>query len=328
MKTGMFHADAAGNIPVLVIFAPTATGKTDLVYRLFARDSDSPLAGRAEIISADSMQVYKGMDIGTAKPDASFLSKLPHRMIDLCTPDVQFGSGEFNALADRYCREIIAEGKLPVICGGTAFYIKNFVYGLPDTPEADEETRNLVAHRMETEGAEVLWNELKERDPESAAKIHIHDEYRIRRALEVCISTGKKRSDFGQQDTPRSGYACTVLSLERPREELYQRIDMRVDMMMAAGLPEEFDRLAAAGYTKDDPGMQAIGYREFFMVPEENGQRNLEAVARMIKHDTHRYAKRQETFIKTMACARGIAADDRDAVWTALQTIAGSGFYG
>jgi len=327
MKTGMFHADSAGNIPVLVIFAPTATGKTDLVYRLFACDSDSPFAGKAEIISADSMQVYKGMDIGTAKPDAAFLEKLPHRMIDLCTPDVQFGSGEFNALADQYCREIIAEGKLPVICGGTAFYIKNFVYDVPDTPEADEETRNLVARRMETEGAAVLWKELLERDPESAAKIHIHDEYRIRRALEVCISTGKKRSDFGQQDTPRAGYDFTVLSLERPREELYQRIDLRVDMMMTAGLPSEFDRLTSVGYQSTDPGMQAIGYREFFMVPRHGKDHDLVAVSKMIKHDTHRYAKRQETFIKTMPCARSVAAEDFDTVWSALCHIAETGFY-
>lgn len=321
LKTGMFHADSAGNIPVLVIFAPTATGKTDLVYRLFGRDSDSPFAGKAEIISADSMQVYKGMNIGTAKPDPDFLTKLPHRMIDLCTPDVQFGSGEFNALADQYCRDIIDQGKLPVICGGTAFYIKNFVYGLPDTPEADEETRKLVAHRMETEGAEVLWNELKERDLESAAKIHVHDEYRIRRALEVCISTGKKRSDFGQQNEPRAGYSFTVLSLERPREELYHRIDVRVDLMMEAGLAAEFESLKAAGYTSTDPGMQAIGYREFFMTSGDD-------VARMIKHDTHRYAKRQETFIKTMPCARGIAAEDYDSVWDALYRMSENGFFG
>ncbi len=327
MKTGMFHADSAGNIPVLVIFAPTATGKTDLVYRLFAKGSNSPFAGLAVIISADSMQVYEGMDIGTAKPDAAFLEQLPHRMIDLCTPDVQFGSGEFNALADRYCREILAAGKLPVICGGTAFYIKNFIYGLPDTPESDETTRKLVEKRLKEEGAEKLWNELKILDPESASKIHVHDEYRIRRAMEVCLSTGKKRSDFGQQSEPRSGYNFTVLNLERPRKELYERIDMRVDMMMANGLPQEFQKLVQNGYRAEHPGMQAIGYREFFMVPGALEGQNLESVAAMIKHDTHRYAKRQETFIKTVGCAESVPAENFAQVEKKVLQLAETHFF-
>ncbi len=318
MTTGMFRVDSAGNIPVLVIFAPTATGKTELVYRLFGRDTASPYADQAEIISADSMQVYRGMNIGTAKPDDAFLEELPHRMIDLCTPDMQFGSGGFNALADQYCREIIAAGKLPVICGGTAFYIKNFVYGLPDTPEADEATRLLVQQRLETEGAEKLWNELNELDPESASKIHVHDMYRIRRALEVCLATGKKRSDFGQQNEPRKGYRFIVLNLERPRAELFQRIDQRVVQMMDEGLADEFESLVKAGYRSEHPGMQAIGYREFFMVPDRSDR---DAVIRMIQHDTHRYAKRQQTFIKTMPIAQTVAADDYSAVLNAVESL-------
>lgn len=294
-----------GCIPVLVIMAPTASGKTELLEKAFASDAAGVLAGKAEVINADSMQVYKGMDAGTAKPDAAFLKRLPHHLIDLCTPDHQFGSGEFLTQADAACADIFSRGKLPVLCGGTSFYLKAFLYGLPPTPEADLEIREKINRRMQDEGAEALWKELFSVDPESAEKIHINDEYRIKRALEVYYTTGKKRSDFAVPEKEREPYRFFIVELRRPREELYQRINLRVDRMFENGLAEEAENLIKSGCTADMPGMQAIGYREFFAIKrssfseDESGHREyLDAVKELIKKDTRKYAKKQQTFIK------------------------------
>lgn len=289
-------------IPVLVIYAPTAAGKTALAERLFASDADSPYAGRAEIISADSMQVYRDMNIGTAKPDTALLDRLPHHLIDIVDPDYRWGTAEFVEKADALCREIHERGKIPVVLGGTAFYVQNFMYGLPDTPEADEGIRTMLLERSRKEGTEVLHRELEACDSESASKIHVHDEYRIVRALEVYISSGKKRSDFTCGFSQRPGFHFLPLHVKRSREELYQRINARVEEMFAQGLADEVKGLIAKGYGADDSGMRAIGYREFFMMKEKSGNFGfsdgawLGAVKEMIKTDTRRYARKQENF--------------------------------
>ena len=178
-----------------MIFAPTASGKTALTGDLFS-PSGSHFVLNAEVISADSMQVYKYMDIGTAKADPEFCEKIPHHLINLVTPDVQFTVADFLKMADEKCEEIYTRGKLPVVVGGTGFYIRSFLFGLPETPESDENLRNQLKSRIETEGNEILYKELQSVDPESASKIHVNDAYRIVRALEVFYTTGKKRSDF------------------------------------------------------------------------------------------------------------------------------------
>ena len=316
MKAGVQSEEKTESIPVLVITAPTATGKTSLLEELFANDSGSDFAGKAEIISADSMQVYKGLDIGTAKPDGSFCSRLPHHLIDICTPDHQFGSGEFVSYADSLCSNIWKRQKMPVICGGTTFYIKNFLYGLPPVPESNAAVRKELERRIKEEGAEVLWNELKGLDPESALKIHVNDEYRIKRALEVFLSTGKKRSDFEVPSKLRPGYKFCIIKLERPRDVLYDRINRRVEEMFRDGLAEEFEKLMAAGYKKTDPGMQAIGYREFFLVDGEGKARQdyLEEVKEMIKKDTRHYAKKQLTFFRSMPDGEAFSMDNPEAI--------------
>lgn len=291
-------------IPVVVIFAPTACGKTALAQRLFSMGESSPLAGKAEIISADSMQVYCGMDIGTAKPNKDFLEKLPHHLMNLCNPNVQFGAGDFIRHAVTVVADIFARGKLPVILGGTAFYIKNFVYGLPPTPPADEGVRQLVAERMKKHGSQVLWEELQALDPESAAKIHLNDEYRIKRALEVCIASGRPRSSFLVPQKMTDGYDFLLISLERTRQELYGRIDERVDAMFEQGLVKEVQSLIAQGYTANDPGMQAIGYREFFC------SNDFDEIKMFIKKNSRAYAKRQQTFFKAITDADSFFLDD------------------
>lgn len=312
-----------------VIFGATASGKTALAGSLFASDDPGSPAdplfplfhGRVEIISADSMQVYRGMDIGTAKPDASFVHYLPHHMLDLCDPSEQFCAGDFVRLADEACADITARGKLPVILGGTAFYIRNFLYGLPETPESEPVLREALKERMKTEGPAILHAELAAVDSESARRIHPNDEYRIIRALEVFASTGRPRSSCPVPVTTRPGYRFLVISLDRGREELYARIDRRVDDMFASGLAGEFASLLADGYTVTDPGLQAIGYREFFLADPPGS--DIPLIREAICKDSRKYAKRQETFIRTMDGVSHLAADDFAGVYRAL-----AAFYG
>jgi tRNA dimethylallyltransferase len=304
-------------LPVLVIFAPTACGKTDLLRALFSVSAHSPFAGMAEIISADSMQVYRGMDIGTAKPDTALLRELPHHLIDMCAPFVQFSVADFVRQADLCAQEISSRGKLPVVAGGAGFYIRNFLYGLPCTPEASDTTRSLLQSRLHSEGAEVLHGELIKLDPVSAAKIHKNDGYRILRALEVCADGGKPLSSYSLGVSLRSEYDFCVVILERERDDLYRRIDNRVNQMFADGLVAEVQSLIDSGYTENDPGMQAIGYREFFL-PEirqitDPEERNAACLKR-IQRDTRRYAKRQCTFIKGIPSAENFHADDFEGI--------------
>jgi len=280
-------------IPVLVIFAPTASGKTALTRELF-----SPLGSHfilnAEIISADSQAVYKEMDIGTAKPDNTLCAEIPHHLINLLNPDQQYNVSDFVDAADEACLEIYSRGKLPVVCGGTGFYIRNFLYGVAPTPISDEKLRNELKERIVREGNEALYSELQKIDPESAAKIHPNDAYRICRALEVFYLTGQKRSSFKPEGEGqlRSRYDFLFLVLEPQRDVLYERIRQRVDMMFEAGLEKEVRVLISKGYTKETPGMKAIGYSEWF---ESN---NIEEIREAIKHHSCKYAKKQYTYIR------------------------------
>jgi len=303
-------------IPVLIIFGPTASGKTALASSLFSSDNPTaPFSGLAEIISADSMQVYRGMDIGTAKPPPSFIEHLPHHLIDIRDPSEQFCAGDFVRLADSACKDIHSRGKLPVILGGTAFYVRNFLYGLPVTPESDPEVRRRYIERMKLEGASVLFQELETIDPESARRININDEYRIIRALEVHSASGRPLSSYDLPQTRRVGYRFLVIALDRSRETLYERINQRVDQMFADGLSEEVQTLIAKGYTSSDPGMQAIGYREFF----SNKSGIMADILAQIQLDSRKYAKRQETFIRSIPEIFHFDADDLTGITAAVR---------
>lgn len=281
-------------IPVLVIFAPTASGKTALTRELFS-PAGSHFILKAEVISADSQAVYKGMDIGTAKPEPSFCKEIPHHMIDLVTPDRQFSVSDFVERADILCRDIYQRGKLPLVCGGTGFYIRNFLFGLPSTPKSDEKIRNQLKERIEAEGNQALYEELVRIDPESAAKIHVNDAYRICRALEVFYTTGKKRSESQVSVKLRDIYDFCFIVLEPEREALFKRIRQRVDLMFDAGLRSEVQKLIKEGYTKESPGMKAIGYSEFF---DQSLNGDQEKIKEAIKHHSCKYAKKQYTYIR------------------------------
>lgn len=288
-----------------MVFGPTAVGKTDFLLHF---------EHIAEIINSDSLQVYRHMSIGTVKPDNSVTCRIPHHLIDCIDPDDEFSAGDFVREADRLCQEIYSHGKLPVISGGTGFFLKNFIYGLPSAPASSKEIRIQLQKRLEKEGLEALREELHSKDPESWERIKPLDSYRILRALEVFYSSGSPLSDFKLPDTVRSGYRFLLIGLIRDRAELYERINGRVEAMFRAGLPEEYKKLRAMGYRSACPGLSAIGYREFSLM-EELGSLTLNDVKELIKQNSRNYAKRQITFFKALPDVHWLHPDQwQDAV--------------
>ena len=279
-------------IPLILLFGPTAVGKTDLVLELFR--------GRGEIINVDSVQVYRKLDIGSAKPDRSYLEKLPHHLIDIRDVHEQFNTADFIRLADEAATDIAGRGLVPVLTGGTAFYFKNFCIGLAQgAPPGDPAIRQKLEKERLERGMQPLWAELEKADPVYAGKIHINDELRIMRALEVFRQSGSPLSSFGQDDKFRDQYEYCLIGLTREREELYRRIDRRVDIMMESGLPGEVKALAEAGLTGKEPGLDAIGYKEFFEM-KDRGCMTLSDTADRIRRNSRRYAKRQLTFFQSL----------------------------
>ena len=301
-------ADSA-KIPVIVFFAPTATGKTALTLELFGSGSLFDFKNKAEILSCDSQAVYKYFDIGTAKPTPEERAAVPYHLVDFADPAIQFGLGEFMEESDRLCGEIWSRKNVPVLCGGTGFYARNFILGAPTTPESDEEIRVHIKEKLAELGKESLYAELKIVDPLSARKININDEYRICRALEVFYTSGKPLSSYALPDVPRSQYEFLTIILYRDKDDLYRRIDLRVEKMFEEGLAEEIEKLKSMGYTKDTPAMKAIGYSEFFI----DGL-SVDKVKEKIKNDSHHYAKKQYTFMRGIPGALTVDADDKDRV--------------
>ena len=298
MSTKTSFQSEESKIPVLVIFAPTASGKTALTRELFTPQG-SHFILKAEIISADSQAVYKGMDIGTAKPEPQLCAQLPHHLINLLTPDQQYNVSDFVDAADLACKEIFARRHLPVVTGGTGFYIRSFLYGLAPTPVSDPKIREELKKRINIEGNQKLYDELAAIDPQSAAKIHPNDAYRICRALEVYYLSGKTRTSYKIEPQLRSQYDFLFLVLEPEREVLYERIRQRVELMFEAGLEEEVRALVKKGYTKESPGLKAIGYSEWFT--EDGSLKGADCINQIkeeIKHHSCKYAKKQYTLIR------------------------------
>jgi tRNA dimethylallyltransferase len=315
---------------VLVLFGPTASGKTALLERLFGGGGDCLSNCRAEIISADSMQVYRGMDIGTAKPSPRERAKIPHHLIDIRDPNEQFNAGEFVRLAEEACFAVAGRGALPVVSGGTGFYLNNLVQGLSEAPPSDPEIRWQLKEELALRGTPALMEELARTDPVSAGRIHINDRYRLLRALEVSRLSGRPLSSFPSAWNPGPGkgkfrfhgnFRFRLIGLRRRREELYSRINGRTAEMFRSGLRDEVKRLCAAGYTPFDPGLRAIGYREFFIVNPDNSWRiseDMPGVEALAAQNSRRYAKRQITFF---ASVPGVAWIDMEREAAAAENI-------
>lgn len=275
---------------MIVVLGPTATGKSELGF-LLAK------AFGGEIINADSMQVYKLMDIGTAKPPPHVRREVPHHMIDLVFPDEPFSAGQYKTLGRRAVEEILSRGHVPLVVGGTGLYIKALIEGLIEGLKGDETIRKALYEEAKRVGSLGLWKRLTEVDPEAARKIHPNDLYRIVRALEIYelvrIPPSQLREAHGFRERP---YETLKIGLFKPKEELHRRIGERVDDMIRQGLVDEVKGLLERGYGPELNSMKAIGYRE--IIRYLMGEIGLEEAIGLIKLNTRRFAKRQMTWFK------------------------------
>lgn len=287
----------------IIIAGPTATGKTSISVAL-ARAFDG------EIVNADSMQVYRGMDIGTAKPTPEEQNGIPHHLLDVVDPDEEFNAAIYRSRALPVISDVVSRGKTCFVTGGTGLYIKSLAKGLFHCPPVDMKFRNALRRECESKGAQALHERLKRLDPESAGKIHPNDKARIIRNLEIADLTGRRPSDLikehGFSDTPLN---ALTICLDVERQELYKRIDKRSMAMVDEGLVEETEHLLNKGYSSDLKPMQSIGYRH--MVNYLHGEWSLEEALHSIQRDTRRYAKRQFTWFK----------GDSDNVWIAPEDM-------
>jgi tRNA dimethylallyltransferase len=276
---------------LVAIVGPTAVGKTEVSIEVALK-----LDG--EIISADSMQIYKYMDIGTAKPTLEERKGVPHHMIDIIYPDEEFSVAEFKALAEKCIADIHSRGKIPILTGGTGLYVNAVCYGYTFSSfDKDESLRKQLKVEAEKYGNEYLYNKLKQIDPKAAEKIHPNNLRRVIRALEVYIKTGVPFSHFEELTKKRgSPYELLIFGLTRPREELYERINKRVQKMIENGWVDEVKKLLEMGYTKELNSMQALGYRQIIDYLE--GRITLQEAIHLISRDTRRYAKRQYTWFR------------------------------
>ena len=296
--------------PLIFLFGPTGVGKTALLEKLFHTT--------CSIINADSKQIYRYLDIGSAKPEESLLALIPHHLVNIKDPWEPFSVGEFVHLADEAMKQIENSGRIPIVCGGTAYYFKHFYYGLPRSPKSSSEIRELIARKVEKNGNEWAYGELSRIDAQSAQKIHPRDMYRVTRALEVYEATGKPLSAFSVPTTVRNGMNPLIIGLTRPKEELDRRIESRVEQMMKMGLMKEIESLLEMGATGSWPGMQGIGYREYFTLTEENGF-SPSAMKDLIIRNSKKYAKRQMTFFRSLPNVRWVYPEDLETIETLVE---------
>ncbi|MDF2520609.1 MAG: tRNA delta(2)-isopentenylpyrophosphate transferase [Clostridia bacterium] len=276
---------------ICIIVGPTGVGKTDISIELAK-------ALNGEIISADSAQVYKYMDIGTAKADEAEMQGIKHYMIDEVNPDQSFSVAQFRDRAESYIQEITAKGKLPIIAGGTGLYINSLLNNLDFTPSVgDENFRQEMQDIADQKGAEYLHNMLKDIDAESYQRLHPNDTRRVIRALEVYKYTGKTISYFQEESRKApSRYEFAFVGLTMDRQRLYDRINRRVDIMLEKGLISEVQRLLDMGYNRELVSMQALGYKEIVQYLEN--EIGLEEAIFILKRDSRHYAKRQLTWFR------------------------------
>ena len=287
--------------PLIILTGPTAVGKTDLSIKLSKELN-------AEIISADSMQIYKYMDVGSAKVTKEEMDGVCHYLIDEVTPDYSFSVSEFQERANNYIKEITDKGKNVLVTGGTGLYLNSLIYNMDFAKsDANEELREQLRLELEENGIDYMHNKLRELDSDAADRIHKNNTKRVIRALEVALS-GKKMNDFSNDLKINEKYKPIIFVLNREREHLYKRIDKRVDIMMENGLIEEVKNLLNMGYTKDMISMQGIGYKEIIKYLE--GEYELDEAIEIIKRDSRRYAKRQLTWFRRYDDAKWFNLDE------------------
>lgn len=277
---------------VAAVVGPTASGKTALALALA-----EILNG--EIVSCDSMQIYRGMDIGTAKPTSEELKRVPHHMIDVVEPSENFSVADYAPIAREAVLDIISRGKCPIFCGGTGLYLDSVLTANQYAgTETDQEVRAALTQEAEELGPQALWDRLRAVDPVSAEATHPNNVKRVVRALEIYTTSGITKTEWDSRSRlAPPPFDSIVIAIEHPRDELYSRIDRRVDIMLDAGLEGEVRNLVDSGRLPlDSTAAQAIGYKEF--IDYFSGKITLDEVSRNIKQASRRYAKRQITWFK------------------------------
>lgn len=295
-------------IPLIILTGPTAVGKTELSINIAKRLN-------CEIISADSMQVYKYMDVGTAKITYDEMQGVKHYLIDEVKPDFEFSVAEFQQRSKKYIKEIDKKDKLPLVTGGTGLYLNSLIYNMDFAKsDANNEIREKLNNEAEEFGTIYLHNKLKELDIQAASRIHPNNTKRIIRALEVCYQ-GKQMDDFSLDLKYNPEYKPIIIVLNRNRQHLYDRINRRVDIMIENGLIDEVKKLLSMGYSKDMVSMQGIGYKEIIKYLDD--EYSLDEAIEIVKRDSRRYAKRQITWFKRYEEAKWFDLDE----YTDLQKL-------
>ncbi len=297
-------------VPILV--GPTAVGKTAVSLQIA---KELPI----EIISADSRQIYKYLDIGTAKPESDILEKIPHHFINTLNPEEYFSAGMFGEQARELINEIQAKNKIPFIVGGSGFYIQALVEGLSEIEGVDESVRNEVTKRWDSEGAENLYNELKQVDRPLAEKLKPKDKQRILRGLEVYYVSGQKLSDLQKRTPQPASFTTRMAGIMAERNLLYEKINQRVDEMIKRGLIEEVKGLIQLGYKKDLNALNTVGYKEVFDYLD--GKLSHEEMVEEIKKYSRRYAKRQLTWFRRDERIKWFNINDYDTLQHLAENI-------
>ncbi len=292
-------------IPLLVIAGPTASGKTALAIEI-AKKIDG------EVISADSMQVYTEMNIGTAKPDEAEMAGVPHHLLDVVSPDTDFSLEQFVRLAHAAIHDVHARGKVPILAGGTGLYIDTVMENRPLSENSfDPAVRSRLEKEWEERGADAVFADLSRLDPEAAARLHKNEKRRILRALEIYYTTGETKSAHLQKKSEKI-YDYFVFALELPREILYNRINRRVDAMLAAGLLPEVEKVYARLRGKKRTALQGVGYKELIWYLE--GRATMAEAVELLKRNTRRLAKRQMTWFRANSAIVWLDAQKDTAV--------------
>ena len=274
---------------VLVIVGPTAVGKTEISIK-------TAEIIKGEVVSADSRQLYRYMDIGTAKPSTEELNRVPHHFIGYCNPDQYFSAGEYAREARACIQDIQNRGKYALVTGGAGFYIQALVDGLFAPAHSDRQIKEKWQQKIQKQGRKQVFESLKHIDPETAAKLHPNDTQRIVRALEVYELTGTPISAYRNQTADPAEFKAIFIGLHRKRENLYARIEKRIDCMLEQGLVDEVSRLKEMGYTSDMNALCTVGYKEVFDYLENKF--SYEQMVEKIKINSRRYAKRQMTWFR------------------------------
>jgi tRNA dimethylallyltransferase len=292
--------------PVVVIVGPTAVGKSRIAVEVAK-------AFETEVLTADSRQVYRGMDVGTDKPAAEERQAVPHRLIDLVDPDESFNTGLYRRQAIDEIERLYRDCRLPLVVGGTGLYVRTLLKGLCDAPPADPIVREALRQEAAEQGYDRLYAKLVDVDPVAAARLHPRDESKVIRALEVYQLSGRRMSEFQQEHGfAERPFAALMIGLNRDRDVLYRRIEGRIDWQLAHGLIEETKQLLAQGYQRDSAAMKGLGYRQ--VAEHLAGEYDVAEMVRRFKRDTRHFSKRQMTWFRKEQGIQWLMIEESESV--------------